>query len=107
MHFTTRTGGNFTNYIVKSSPYVTVKFDDATPVIGSDVMKIMYVKKRSGRNWRGQFVNYGDARVKSARVGAARVGAVSGHVDAVTVREHGAHAEHVHRQWRGDARRVP
>ena len=45
MHFTTRTGGNFTNYIVKSSPYVTVKFDDATPVIGSDVMKIMYVKK--------------------------------------------------------------
>ena len=62
MHFTTRTGGNFTNYIVKSSPYVTVKFDDATPVIGSDVMKIIYVKKivdeRDGTYYRITLGNY-------------------------------------------------
>ena len=38
MQFNTENGGGFTNYLVKSSPYVTVQYDNATPVISSDVM---------------------------------------------------------------------
>ena len=55
MKFDTEQGGSFTNYIVKSSPYVTVVFNDATPVIGSNVMKIISANKKNVQGKNGTY----------------------------------------------------
>ena len=46
IQFDTESGGTFTNYMVKSSPYVTVVFDGTTPVISAELMKIINVDKK-------------------------------------------------------------
>ena len=44
MNFNTSDGGHLTSYMVKSSPFVTVEYTDATPVITSSVMHIISVE---------------------------------------------------------------
>jgi len=53
--FNTINGGTFTNYLVKSSPFVTVVYDNATPVISSDTMQFTSVQGQLVEGQSGTF----------------------------------------------------
>ena len=55
VQFETLNLGSFTNYLVKSSPFVTVEYDLATPIISSDVMNIVDVNGKLVNGTKGTF----------------------------------------------------
>jgi endoglucanase Acf2 len=50
MAYKTATGGRFKTHLVKSSPFLTIVFDGATPVISSPVVKILAVDAKVVRD---------------------------------------------------------
>ena len=46
MTYKTALNGKFKTYLVKGSPYVTVIYENATPIISASLMKILTVESR-------------------------------------------------------------